>query len=82
MKEEEKLPVSEVLKVIDSANIYKTDKWWSAVVLLESYGRRQVAVYVWNNRNGEWKRRQKFVITRKQQWEKVRPKIEEFVSKL
>jgi hypothetical protein len=82
MNDEEKLPISEVLKVIDRVDIYKTDKWWSAVVLLESYGRKQVAVYVWNNRNGEWKRRQKFVITRKQQWEQVKPKIEEFVAKL
>ncbi len=82
MNDEEKLPISEVLNVIDSVNVYKTDKWWSAVVLLESYGRKQVAVYVWSNRNGEWKRRQKFVITRKQQWEQVKPKIEEFVAKL
>lgn len=82
MKDEEKLPVSEVLKVIESANIYKTDKWWSAVVLLESYGRKQVAVYVWNKRNGEWKRRQKFVITRKKQWEQVKRIVDDFVPKL
>jgi len=41
----EQLPISEKLKVIQSFMIYKTDKWWSAVALIEAFGRKQVAVY-------------------------------------
>lgn len=78
----EQLPVSEVLKVIDSATIYKTEKWWSAVVLMDSFGKRQVAVYVWNKRNDEWKRRQKFVVSNKKQWEQLKSSVEKFLSEL
>lgn len=79
---EENLPVSEVLKVIESATVYKSERWWSAVVLIESFGRKQVAVYVWNRKNRDWKRRQKFVISNKKQWEQVKSVVEAFVSKL
>ena len=78
----EDLPVSEVLKVIDSTTVYRSEKWWSAVVLLESFGRKQVAVYVWNKRNGEWKRRQKFVVNNKKQWEQVKSIVDSFVPRL
>jgi len=81
-KMEENLPVSEVLKVIESATVYKSERWWSAVVLIESFGRKQVAVYVWNRKNRDWKRRQKFVISNKKQWEQVKSVVEAFVSKL
>lgn len=79
---EEKVPVSDIIKVIESATIYKTDKWWSAVCLIESFGRKQVAVYVWNNKNGEWKRRQKFILSNRGHWEKVKNVVEVFISKI
>ena len=79
---EESLPVSEVLKVIESTEIYKSDKWWSAVVLLEAFGKKQIAVYVWNKKNGSWKRRQKFVVKNKTDWERTKNIIEGFLSKL
>jgi len=79
---EENLPVSEVLKVIESATVYKSEKWWSAVVLMESFGRKQVAVYVWNKKNDEWKRRQKFVVSNQKQWEQVKSIVEKFLPQL
>lgn len=78
----EDLPVSDILKVIESVEVYKSDKWWSAVVLLESFGRKQLAVYVWNKNNDKWKRRQKYVINNKQHWEQVKNIVESFIPKL
>ena len=77
---EEKFPVSETLKVIDGTTIYKTDKWWSAVVLLESFGIKQVAVYLWNKKGDAWKRRQKFVVSNRDTWAKIAEAVEKYLQ--
>jgi len=79
---EEKLPVSSELKVIESINLYKTSKWWASVALIESFGRKQIAIYLWTNKNGEWKRKQKFVIHSKEEWLKVKEAVEQLLPGL
>jgi len=61
---EEKLPVSETMKVIEAINIFKSDKWWAAVALVESFGRKQLAVYLWNKKENQWKSRHVCVFMR------------------
>jgi len=78
----EQLPISEKLKVIQSFTIYKTDKWWSAVALIEAFGRKQVAVYLWTKRDDEWKRKQKMVIHRKDEWLRLKEAIEKLTENL
>ncbi len=78
---EVKFPVSETLKVIDGTTIYKTDKWWSAVVVVESFGRKQIALYLWNKAGDEWKRRQKFLVPNKEeQWTKLKEAVEKYMK--
>ncbi|MFW6110903.1 MAG: hypothetical protein ACOC6H_02585 [Thermoproteota archaeon] len=79
---EEKLPVSSTLNVLNHKKLFKSEKWWSETVFLDSFGRKQVAVYLWQNRNGQWKRKQKFVIRNKDHWEQVKESIEDFIDKL
>ncbi len=79
---EEKLPVSEKLKVLDSVTLYKTGKWWSAIALIDSFGRKEIAMYVWLNKGGKWRRNQKFKIHNKAEWIQIREVIEKFISKL
>ena len=79
---EEKFPVSESLKVIQGTTIYKTEKWWLAVVLLDSFGRKQIATYLWNNKGGVWKRRQKFVITNNTMWQQISEAVAKFLPEL
>jgi len=79
---EESLPVSEKLKVLDSVTIYKTEKWWSAVTLIDSFGRKQISLYVWIKRGDRWKRNQKFTIHSRDEWRKVKEGIEKFISDL
>lgn len=79
---EEKFPISESLKVIQGITIYKTDKWWAAVALLESFGRKQIATYLWNKKDDQWKRRQKFVIRKKGEWLQIKEAIERLMPGL
>ena len=75
---EEKLPISEVIDVIQSETIYKTEKWWCAVILAKSFGRKQILYYLWIKKNGQWKRKQKATIPSGQNWQKVKEVIEKF----
>lgn len=77
---EEMLPVSEKLKVLQYETIFKSGKWWSAVALLESFGRRQVALYLWARRGDKWKRKQKYVIHSRGEWIQIRDAVERFIA--
>ena len=79
---EEEFPVSKMLKVIRGITIYKTEKWWLAVLLLEAFGRRQVATYLWNSKGGVWKRRQKFVVSSRELWWRISEAVEKLLSEL
>jgi len=78
----EKLPVSEVYKVIDCVTIFKSSKWWEAIVAFEAYGRRSIAMYMWQFRDGKWKRKHKFQINSVDEWNKVRNSVEKFLPEL
>ena len=77
---EEMLPVSEKLKVLQYETIFKSSKWWSAVALLESFGRRQVALYLWTRRGDKWKRKQKYVIHSRGEWIQIKDAVEKFIA--
>jgi hypothetical protein len=77
---EENFPISEKLKVIEGTTIYKTDTWWSAVLLIESFGRKQVAIYLWNKKGDDWKRRQKFVVSNKDSWKKMAEAVDKYLK--
>lgn len=79
---EEKLPISEKLKVLDSSTLYKTNKWWSAVALVESFGRKQIAIYLWLKKAGVWKRNQKYIIHNKGEWYQVKEAVEKYLTQL
>ena len=68
---DEKIPIAPPLKVIKSTTITKKAGWWMAVVLLESWGRKSVGVYLWQKKKEGWKRKQKFAIHSQQKWEQI-----------
>lgn len=78
----EKLPVSDFYKVIDHVTIFKSEKWWEAIVVFESYARRSIGMYLWQNRDGTWKRKHKFTIKNSDEWNKLRTAIEQLTPKL
>ena len=83
LREEEKVPIVAPLKVIDQKTINKRFGWWSAVVLLESYGRKQVCFYLWQKKpEGGWKRKQKFAIHNQQDWALVQDAVGTMIDML
>jgi len=98
MSQEEKLPVDETIQVIDYRTIYKSKKWWCAVVLANAFGHNKILTYQWQwteiKRRDEatgkwiptgqfkWKRKQKFSVNYPQDWDKIKAAHEEFLPKL
>jgi hypothetical protein len=78
----EKLPISDFYKVIDYITIFKSEKWWEAIVVFESLGKRSIGLYLWHNRNGVWKRKHKFNIRNLDEWNKLKNTIEQLTPKL
>lgn len=77
------LPISEVITVRGHTTIYKTQKWWCAVVLGEQYGRMKVFLYLWHydEKATKWKRKQKFTVGSKKNWDDIKPAVEEYLEK-
>jgi len=81
-KTEEKLPISEFYKVVDSATIFKNQGWWEAIVVFESYGKRSIGLYLWQKRQDVWKRKHKFNIRNLEEWNKLKNAVEQLAPKL
>ena len=82
MSQTEKLPLSEFYKVIDYATIFRSEKWWEAIVVIESFGRRSIAMYLWQKRNDVWKRKHKFQVRNMDEWNKIKNAVEQLTPKL
>ncbi len=80
--EEDKLPISSFYKVLDYISVFKTDLWWEAIVVFETHGKRQIGMYLWQKRNGVWKRKNKFGIRNLDEWSKLKDAVEQLASKL
>lgn len=87
-KTEEKLPISEFNKVVDYVTVFKSQKWWEAIVLFEAYGKRAIGLYLWEKRKDVktgvegWKRKHKFNIRSLDEWNKLKDVIEQLLPKL
>jgi hypothetical protein len=78
----EKLPISDFYKVVDYVTIFKSEKWWEAIVVFESFGRRSIGLYLWQRRNDAWKRKHKFNIRNIEEWNKLKAAIEKLAPRL
>jgi hypothetical protein len=81
-KTSEKLPISEIYKVIDYVTIFKSSKWWEAIVVSEAYGRRSIGIYLWVKKNDVWKRKNKFSVRNLDEWNKVKDAVDQLAPKL
>ncbi len=78
----EKLPISEIYKVVDYITIFKSSKWWEAIVVSEAYGKRSIGVYLWVKENDVWKRKNKFSVRNMDEWNKLKNAIDQLAPKL
>jgi hypothetical protein len=79
---EEKLPISDFYKVVDYVTIFKNKKWWEAIVVFESAGKRAIGMYMWQKREDKWKRKHKFNVRNLEEWNKLKAAIEQLAPKL
>ena len=78
----QELPISEFYKVIDCSTIFKSNKWWEAIAVVESFGKRFIAMYMWQYVDGKWKRKHKFHIRNMDEWNKVKGVVEQLLPKV
>jgi ATP-dependent helicase YprA (DUF1998 family) len=80
------LPVLAPLKVLRYKTIKKNNAlgWWSAVVLLEDHGNKQVCFYRWRRKkkSAEWKRDKKLPFRTRAEWIIVKEMIDSFITEL
>lgn len=76
------MPISDFYSVIDCVTIFKSQKWWEAVVVFESFGKRSIGLYLWQKQNDVWKRKHKFNVRNLEEWNKLKDAIEKLTPKL
>ena len=79
---EEKLPISEFYSVIDFVTIFKNTKWWEAIVVYESFGKRSIGFYLWEKKKEAWKRKNKFSFKTLEDWNKLKKAVDQLTPKL
>ncbi len=80
--QEEKLPIKPPLQILKHQTINKQFGWWAAVVLLESYAKKQICLYLWQKRDSSWKRKQKFGIHSKEDWQLMKKAVELYIDEI
>ncbi|MEM0007322.1 MAG: hypothetical protein QXR89_03535 [Candidatus Bathyarchaeia archaeon] len=53
-----------------------------AIVIFESFGRRSIGLYLWQKRDGAWKRKHKFNVRNMEEWNRLKDAIEKLAPKL
>jgi hypothetical protein len=77
-----KFPVHEAVEVLDGKTLYKTEKWWKAIVICRRFGKKEICIYLWKKTEKGWKRQQKYSIKDERDWLADKEVIEEFIKKM
>lgn len=68
---DEDLPVSDYYEVGGAETVFRSDGWWKAIVKITqkgSYETEEVMIYLWQEIEGDWRRRQKYTIKSEERW--------------
>ena len=82
MDESERVPCHAEVEVLEQKTLFKSEKWWKAVVRGVLKGRKFIAVYLWQKRNDEWKQKQKLKLNRKGDWLELQPVVADMIERL
>lgn len=69
---EKSLPVSDYYEIGAGKTIFQSNGWWKAilkVVQKGSYDTEEIMIYLWQQSEDGWRRRQKFAISDQNSWE-------------
>jgi hypothetical protein len=76
---EDTLPVSDYYKIAAGETIFRSDDWWKAIVKISekgSYETDEVMIYLWQEVDGDWRRRQKYTIKSEGRWQEEADVVE------
>jgi hypothetical protein len=76
-------PVSDYYRVSQGETVFQTDNWWKAVLSIDqkgSYETHEVIIYLWQQVDGDWRRRQKYAIKNLEDWEDDRSAVDSLVE--
>ncbi len=78
---EQRYPVSATFTVLDGHDIYRSDNLIVALVVVESQYGRDLRLYRWVMRNGQWKVDLCRMGVKRWKWDEIAAKANEFVAK-
>ncbi|PIU41317.1 MAG: hypothetical protein COS99_06005 [Candidatus Omnitrophica bacterium CG07_land_8_20_14_0_80_42_15] len=79
---EEAVPIIAPLKVLEYKTVNKRFGWWSAVVLVDSWSRKQVCLYLWQKKGDKWARKQKFAVHSQEDWNVIKESVDTMIPEL
>jgi len=75
----EDFPVSDYYEVEAGENVFQSDGWWKAILKISgkgSYETEEVMIYLWQEVDDDWRRRQKYTIKSQDRWAEEQVAIE------
>lgn len=69
---EDTLPVSDYYEVAAGETVFCSDDWWKAILKISkkgTYETEEVMIYLWQEADGDWRRRQKYTIKSQERWQ-------------
>lgn len=79
----EDFPVSDYYETAAGETVFQSDGWWKAILKISkkgSYETEEVMIYLWQEVDGDWRRRQKFTIKSEERWREEVDVIESIVD--
>ena len=76
-------PVSDYYELDGGETVFESDDWWKAILRISekgSYETQEVMVYLWQEKDGQWRRRQKFTLKNQDKWNEQKEIVESLVD--
>lgn len=73
------LPVSDYYEIAAGETVFRSDDWWKAIVKITekgSYETEEIMIYLWQETDGDWRRRQKYTIKSEERWQEEAEVVE------
>ena len=79
----DEFPVSDYYELANGETIFQSDGWWKAILKISqkgSYETEEVMIYLWQEGDEDWRRRQKYTIKSQEKWGEERKIIESVLN--
>lgn len=71
LNEQEPLPISDYYQVIEYHTVSKSSRWWSFIVTFKARNKTKIGLYLFQKKENSWKRKHKFTISSKEEYDDI-----------